>query len=240
MDARALQKGLALAVPALVFGFLVATQWGTLAAPGSQDVTIRYIDPLSETTGRLRDEQTALKAELADVRTKLDDLQRSAATQSGSARRLAGRIEALKTSAGLAEARGEGIIVTLEPRPAAANVPEDRRPCLAPDLTDVVNAAWRGGAVAVAINGERLVASSSAYCVGGTIVVNGTIVSAPFAVSAIGPQAAILAVIDDPAQLKDLKKRRDQQAVGLQVSREAALTLEAYSGPLAVRSATPQ
>ncbi len=239
MDARALQKGLALAVPALVFGFLVAAQWGTLAAPGSQDVTIRYIDPLSETIARLRDEQSALKAELADVRTKLDDLQRSAATQSGAARRLAGRIDALKTSAGLAEARGEGITVTLDPKPAA-NVPEERRPCFAPDLTDVVNAVWRGGAVAVAINGERLVASSSVYCVGGTIVVNGTIVSAPFAVSAIGPQAAILAVIDDPAQLKDLKKRRDQQAVGLQVSREAALTLEAYSGPLAVRSATPQ
>jgi uncharacterized protein YlxW (UPF0749 family) len=239
MDARALQKGLALAVPALVFGFLVAAQWGTLALPASHDVSLRYTDPLSETVSRLEDEQSALKTELADVRGKLDDLQRSAATQSGAARRLAGRIDQLKTGAGLAEARGEGVTVTLDPR-SAASLPAERQPCFAPDLTDIVNAAWRGGALAVAINAERLVSSSSVYCVGGTIVVNGSVVSAPFAVSAVGTQSSIMAVLDDPAQLKDLKKRRDQQAIGLQVTRESALVLPGFTGPLAVRSAVPQ
>lgn len=238
-DARALQKGLALATPALVFGFLVAAQWGTLAAPASQSVTLRYIDPLSETIVRLQDEQAALKAELVDVRAKLDDLQRSATTQSDAARRIAGRIDRLKTSAGLAQASGEGVTITLDPKPLA-NVPADRQPCLAPDLTDIVNAAWHGGAVAVAINDERMVASSSAYCVGGTIVVNGGIVSAPFVVSAVGPQTQILGVLNDPAQLRDLKKRRDQQVIGLQISAQPALTVAAYAGPLAVRSATPQ
>lgn len=234
-----MQKGLALALPALIFGFLVATQWATIALPASRDVGIRYIDPLSRTITELQDEQLALRAQLTEIRAKLDDLQRAGASQSNSARELQARIDDLRSSAGLSEVRGEGVTVTLDaPRPVAAG--EGRPPCFAPDLTDIANIAWRGGARAVAINGERLVGSSSVYCVGGTIVVNGSIVSGPFQVAAVGPAAAILALIDDPAQLRDLKRRRDQQAVELRVSRAPLLTLSAYAGALVVRSARPQ
>jgi len=163
MDARRLQKGLAVAVPAVVFGFLVAAQWSTFAIPGSRDVALRYIGPLSAAITRLEQEQTTLKAQLADVRRKLDELQQAGASQSGSAKDLATRIDDLKASAGLTDVTGEGVLVTLAvPRPSVAG--EDRRPCLAPDLTDIVNVAWRGGARAVAINGECIVGSSSDEC----------------------------------------------------------------------------
>ncbi|MBI2323448.1 MAG: DUF881 domain-containing protein [Chloroflexi bacterium] len=239
-DTRAMQKGLALMFPAVLFGFLVATQWATLALPGSQDVGIRYIDPLSGTVTRLQEEQTSLKAQLTDIRAKLDDLQRTAAAQSGAVRDLQVRIEDLKATAGLTEARGEGVVVTVDTVRAPGAKEQERGVCLAPDLTDIVNAAWRGGARAVAVNDERLVVSSSVYCVGATIVVNGTIVSAPFAVSAVGPPATILGVIDDPTQLRDLKRRRDQLAIDLRVTRSPLLTLPPYTGPLSARSAKPE
>ena len=54
-DARALQKALVLTVPAIVFGFLVATQWATYAAPSFREVDIRYISPLSGSVTRLQD-----------------------------------------------------------------------------------------------------------------------------------------------------------------------------------------
>ena len=233
-DIRALQKGLALLPAAVLFGFLVATQWSTLV---SQDVAIRYIDPLSGTVDRLQGEQTSLKTELSDLRSKLDEIQRTASTQSGTVKDLQSRIDDLKASAGLTEVRGEGVIVTIDAVRTAGSKDQERQVCLAPDLTDIVNAAWHGGARAVAINSERLVASSSVYCVGATIVVNGTIVSAPFAVSAVGQASSLLGVIDDPAQLRDLKRRRDQLAVDLRVARSPLLTLPAYTGPLAARSA---
>ncbi|HEX9436739.1 MAG TPA: DUF881 domain-containing protein [Candidatus Limnocylindria bacterium] len=233
-DIRALQKGLALLPAAVLFGFLVATQWSTLVA---QDVAIRYIDPLSGTVDRLQGEQTSLKTELSDLRSKLDEIQRTASTQSGTVKDLQSRIDDLKASAGLTEVRGEGVIVTIDAVRTAGSKDQERQVCLAPDLTDIVNAAWHGGARAVAINSERLVASSSVYCVGATIVVNGTIVSAPFAVSAVGQASSLLGVIDDPAQLRDLKRRRDQLAVDLRVARSPLLTLPAYTGPLAARSA---
>jgi uncharacterized protein YlxW (UPF0749 family) len=237
MDARTLQKGLAVAVPAIVFGFLVAAQWSTLAAPGSRDIGIRYIDPLTATIDGLQGEQTALKAQLADVRGKLDELQKAAARQSGSVKDLAGRIDELKSSAGLTEVSGDGILVTLDATRPAIGAADERRPCFAPDLTDIVNVAWRGGAQAVAINGERVVGSSSVYCVGGTIVVNGSIVSAPFTVSEVGPASAILAAMDDPGQLRDLKRRRDERSIDLRVSHVPLVTVPAYEGPVPVRSA---
>lgn len=235
-----MQKGLALMVPAILFGFLVATQWATLALPGLQDVGIRYIDPLSGTVTRLQEEQTSLKTQLADLRAKLDEVQRAAAAQSGAVKELQARIDDLKASAGLTETRGEGVVVTLDTVRAPGAREQERNVCLAPDLTDIVNAAWRGSARAVALNSERLVASSSVYCVGTTIVVNGSIVAAPFAVSAVGPPATILGVIDDPTQLRDLKRRRDQVAVDLRVTRSPLLTLPAYTGPLSARSAKPE
>lgn len=238
-NARAWQKALVLTAPAVVFGFLVATQWATLAAPGSRDVGIRYIDPLSGSVTRLQDEQTALKTELADLRQKLDDLQRAATTQGGTARELQAHLDDLRAAAGLTEQRGEGVIVTLD-AVRAPGAKDERQVCFAPDLTDIVNAGWRGGATAVAINAERIVASSSVYCVGSTIVVNGSIVAAPLAVSMVGAPGPILQAMDDPAQLRDLKKRRDELAVDLRVTRSPLVTVPSYTGPLAVRSVLPR
>ena len=236
-DTHAFQKSLVLTVPAILFGFFVATQWSTFAVPGSRDVSIRYIDPLSDTVTTLQTEQTSLRTQLDDIRTQLDALARAGGQQSASARELQSRIDDLRASAGLTEARGEGVAVTLASRAPDADV---RPPCFAPDLTDLVNAAWRGGATAVAIAGERVVASSSVYCVGGAIVVNGSIVSAPLTVSAVGPPTSLLAVLDDPGQLKDLKRRRDQQAVDLRWTRTPLVVVPSYRGALAVRTARPQ
>ncbi|MDE3101230.1 MAG: DUF881 domain-containing protein [Chloroflexota bacterium] len=235
MGATKLQKGLALAVPALVFGFLVAAQWATVAA--SRAVSLRYIDPLSSTVTSLENEQTALKAQLADVRARLDRLQQTGAAENGSVQELTTRLEGLRDRAGLTAVSGEGVVVAFDMTRAAADLGQDRLPCFAPDLTDIVNAAWRGGARAVAIDDERIVASSSVYCVGGTIVVNGSIVSSPFTVTAVGPPSGILAVMNDPAELTDLKQRRDQQIVDLRIARVPDVTLHGYEGPVIVRSA---
>lgn len=235
-----MQKGLALMLPALLFGFVVTTQWATFAVPAVQDVGIRYIDPLTGTVTRLQDEQTSLKAQVTDLRGKLDEVQRAAAAQSGAVKDLQVRIDELRASAGLTETRGEGIVVTLDTLKPTAGKETERQVCLAPDLADVVNAAWHGGARAVAINGERIVASSSVYCVGATIVVNGSIVAGPFAISAIGSPSALLAVLDDASQLRDLKRRRDQQSIDLRITRSPVLTVPAYAGPVGARSAKPQ
>lgn len=238
-DRTALQKGTALLLPALLFGFLVTTQWATLSGAG--DVAIRYIDPLTRSVEALQHEQTSLRGELRELRDRLDALQRARATQSQTAREIQARIEQLRVAAGLTEVRGEGVVIELAPgRPSGAAGEPERPPCLAPDLTDLVNLAWRGGAQAVAINGERLIASSSVYCIGATIVVNGGVATAPYAVQAIGTPGSIATLFEDPGQLRDLKRRRDQQAVGLSLSSVADLMLAPYGGALSAGVAVPR
>lgn len=234
-DVRAFQKAIALLAPAVLFGVLVAAQWGTFAAADRRDVTLRYVEPLHTSVEGLQTQQDTLKTELAGLRTELDELQRTAATQSGATQELQQRVDDLRRLAGLTAVRGEGLLVSLDAAPPTGA--QERPTCLAPDLTDITNVAWRAGAAALSINGERVVGSSSVYCVGSTIVVNGTVVAAPFEIRAVGDPVALTAVFDDPAQLRDLKRRRDDRSVIFQVARATVVEVAPYTGPIAVRSA---
>jgi uncharacterized protein YlxW (UPF0749 family) len=231
------RRGLALLVPALLFGFLVTVQWGTEEARRAAELQMGYAVPLTGAAQSLQDQQEQLKAELASLRAQLDEIQDSAAKQSAAAGELQARLDELKRGAGLVGESGEGILAVLdEARPAAL---ETEKPfCRSTDLIDLVNTAWRGGARAVALNAERIVASSSIYCVGATTIVNGTVVDAPFTVSAVGPQAQLLAAFEDPALLPQLK--RPGEAPAFRVTRAANVHIPPYSGAVLVRFAVPQ
>jgi uncharacterized protein YlxW (UPF0749 family) len=54
------------------------------------------------------------------------------------------------------------------------------------DLREIVNALWRAGAEAIAVNGQRVVATTAIREAGGTILVNFAPVSSPYRISAVG------------------------------------------------------
>jgi len=232
-----LGSGIALLVPALLFGVLVAAQWQTQLERGQ--LAVRYNAPLTEAAQSLQTEQNTLKGQLSDLRRQLDTIQANASTQSGATRELQARIDELKSRAGLTAVVGEGVVAHLDDaRQSPANSKDlDKSACHATDLTDIVNTAWRGGAQAVAVNDERIVGTSSVYCVGSTIMVNGTLMSPPFQVVAIGKQDQLLSAFQDPAQLRDIKQRNEAHGLGFRVSRATALQAPAYSGALNVRAA---
>jgi uncharacterized protein YlxW (UPF0749 family) len=234
-----LRHSLVLLVPAVLFGLLVSVQWRTQS--DRNELTARYNTPLLDAAKTLQREQDTLKLQLAGLRAELDRIQANASTQSDAAKELQARIDELKTVAGLKERTGDGVIITLDDaRGAAAAKDIEKSICHNTDLTDIVNQAWRGGATAIAINDERIVGSSSIYCVGSTIMVNGTLMSPPFSVVVIGPQNELLAVYDDPNQLRDIKQRRDVYGLGFRVTRASALRVGPYGGALNVRYATPR
>ena len=239
VDRARLWHSVVLLLPAVLFGLLVTVQWRTQSE--RNELTSRYNTPLLDAAKTLQKEQDTLKLQLADLRGELDQIQASASTQSGASKDLQARIDELKTVAGLNERSGDGVIITLDDArgPAAAKDIE-KSICHNTDLTDIVNQAWRGGGSAIAINDERIVGSSSIYCVGSTIMVNGTLMSPPFSVVVIGPQNELLAAYDDPTQLRDIKQRRDVYGLGFRVSRASALRVPPYRGALNVRYATPR
>jgi uncharacterized protein YlxW (UPF0749 family) len=237
---RKLRHSLVLLVPAVLFGLLVTLQWRTQAE--RSELSVRYNTPLVDAARALQNEQDKLKADLAALRVQLDEIQRNSSTQSGAERELQSRIDELRASAGLTALSGDGVTIQLDD---ARNVSVSARDversiCHATDLTDILNTAWKGGAQALAVNDERIVNSSSVYCVGSTIMVNGTLMSPPFNINAIGSQNALLGAFDDPNQLQDIKQRRDVQGLGFRVTRASAIHVPAFSGALNVRFAEPR
>lgn len=234
------RSALALLVPALLFGFLVAAQWQTQLE--RSQITVRHNAPLTDAARSLQAEQSTLKTQLAELRAQLDLIQANASTQSGTTRELQARIDELKSRAGLTALAGEGVVVDLDDaKQSSAGAKDlDKSSCHATDLTDIVNTAWRGSAQAVAINDERIVGTSSVYCVGATIMVNGALMSPPFRIAAIGRQDQLLGAFQDPAQLRDIKQRSELRGLGFRVSRASALQLPAYSGSLTMRAARPR
>ena len=80
-------------------------------------------------------------------------------------------------------------MVTLNDAPSGKGTTRNR--VLDRDLQGVVNALWAAGAEAVAVNGQRLTASSAIRQAGDAILVNFTPVTAPYRVEAIGDPVSV-------------------------------------------------
>jgi uncharacterized protein YlxW (UPF0749 family) len=95
------------------------------------------------------------------------------------------------------------------------------------DLQAITNELFASGAEALAINGERVVATTGLNCVGTTILCNIKRIAPPYRLTAIGPADAMLAYLQRPAGAVEALR-----AFGFPVklSRGARLSVPAYRG----------
>lgn len=177
----------------------------------------------------------ALTASLEAARAQLDAAQ-SRATKGLPIRAEVARMEA---AAGLSPLRGPGLRLRLdEPSsPCSTGRPEDCR-IQDVDLQMAVNTLFGLGAEAVAINGERVIATTAIRNAGGSILVNYKVLIAPYEVLAIGDPDALAAGVAGSQLARDFEVWSD--VYGLEFSAEPAgsLDLPPYTGGLMLRVAT--
>jgi uncharacterized protein YlxW (UPF0749 family) len=172
------------AVTALVIGFLLV---------------IAYRQTLAEEPGRSR-ARAGLVAQVNDRQEATDDLQRRAdqlrdevARQRDAALNdtQAAKLRGMEAATGLARVRGDGVVVTLDDAPSSVDAVtgkgEELGRVFDRDLQYVANALWAAGAEAVAINGQRLTATTTIRSAGRAILVDFRPVTGPYEVAAIGP-----------------------------------------------------
>ncbi|MEU5942015.1 DUF881 domain-containing protein [Micromonospora sp. NPDC047548] len=105
----------------------------------------------------------------------------------------AARLRNLEAGTGLGRVRGDGVVVRLtdaHPKDGdAVSGDSDAGPSrvIYTDLQKVANDLWASGAEAVAINGQRLTATSTIRSAGAAILVDFRPVTSPYEVTAIGP-----------------------------------------------------
>jgi uncharacterized protein YlxW (UPF0749 family) len=100
------------------------------------------------------------------------------------------------------------------------------------DLQAVVNALWAGGAEAMTIAGQRVIATSAVRCVGNTLLLNGEVFSPPFRVAAIGPSATMLKTLASSPGVKLFREAAEFYGLGYTVGRQGRLELPAYTGSI--------
>ena len=69
------------------------------------------------------------------------------------------------------------------------------------DIQDVVNLLWSSGAESVSVNNQRVVASSSFFVAGTDVLLNGTHLTPPYHIEAIGDGNAFNQALSDSGNL---------------------------------------
>jgi uncharacterized protein YlxW (UPF0749 family) len=226
-------KQFSMLVAALLLGVLVSVQWPTIAAqyPSSPD-------QVSRTIQQLELEQQELKHTISHLRQKLDERQAEAAGSTLMLQEVRTELALQKMRAGLIAISGPGVQVILDDgahtvRGADANgtLIHDY------DLRDVINVLWMAGAEAISANGERVVSSTSIYCVGSTVMVNDTRLSPPYQINAIGDPVQLQDHLRNPGYLGDIKSRVERFEIKFEFIRVEAITIPAFRGSLPQRFA---
>ena len=136
---------------------------------------------------------------------------------------------------GLTAVTGPGITVILDDAGSVpAGVDPNQLVVHQSDLQAVVNALWSGGAEAMTISGQRVIATSAVRCVGNTLLLNGQVFSPPFRVAAIGPFGTMRAALDKSPGVNLFKQAASYYGLGYTVAQSDSLKLPPYSGPISL------
>jgi uncharacterized protein YlxW (UPF0749 family) len=222
-----------------VIGFVGYAQWN--GSPERVQFASTAQQVLAGQVGELEQEQKDLRAQIADAEAQVLAFQAASTTSSSALAEINRRLEGARLAVGLTALRGTG--VEIEIADSKRVVPDGENPAnyivLVDDLHDIVAALWSSGAEAIAINGERLVATSSIYAVGASVLVNTAFLSPPFRIEAIGESGLLDRFQTNPAF--DGRVAQRIEAFGLEFASQAAnsLDLPAFVGNTRFRWAVP-
>ena len=187
-------------------------------------------------TNKLTDEVAALGSDVETLTAGLGDR---------SVNRVQRQIDRLVDPAGLTPRSGPAVQVTLTdaPEEVVATTDRDQNDLVVhqQDLQAVVNAMWRAGAVAVTLQGQRIISTTGIKCEGNSVTLHGVPYSPPYEIVGIGPTEEILASLDEDSYLDIYREYAADPTggVGYDVSVLPRATAPAYDGLLDLTYATP-
>lgn len=233
------QWAVSIAAALAVIGFVGYAQWN--GSPKRVQFATSVQQVLAEQVTELEQEQEDLRGQIADAEAQVLDFQTASTTSSSALAEVNRRLEEARLAAGLTPLKGPGAVIEISD--SKRIVPAGENPSnyivLVDDLRDIVVALWASGADAITINGERLVATSSIYGVGASVLVNTAFLSPPFRIEAIGSNGLLDRFGASSAFRGRVAQRID--AFGLEFASQAADSLElaAFVGNTRFRWAVP-
>ncbi len=187
---------------------------------------------------------TERTSRLAAEQAQVDALEKANAPFDAQLRRLQTAGDALADPAGRTAVHGPGVTVSLDDSPLRGDaIPQgmtaDDVVVHQQDVQAVVNALWRGGAEAMMLMDQRVVATSAVRCVGNTLILKGRVYSPPFTVWAIGDPARLRGALATDPTIEIYQEYVDAVQLGWSVKTSTNLTFPAYSGSIRLQYASP-
>ena len=170
-------------------------------------------------------------AQLEKVNKELESYRSKASENDGT---VAEKEEQLKNDnaiLGLNEVTGSGVVITLRDNQNASvssmKAGDDISNYLVHeiDLLKIINELKNAGAIAISINGQRIIPTTSINCAGNITRVNGEIVGTPFVIKAVGGSFETL---ERPGGYIDWL--RDDYGIDISVKIQNNVTVEKYNG----------
>jgi uncharacterized protein YlxW (UPF0749 family) len=186
---------------------------------------------------------SSLSSQLNTVQKSVNGLTNDAGTQNSAVAAAQSGGDGLLAPGGLTPVTGPGIRVVLDDShslPAAVagqNIDPNQLVVHQSDLQAVVNALWAGGAEAMTVAGQRIIATSAVRCVGNTLLLNGRVFSPPFEVAAIGPFGTMRGAMDRSPGVELYRQAASYYGLGYTVEQVTALQLPAFTGPISLNYA---
>jgi len=103
---------------------------------------------------------------------------------------------------------------------------------------ELTHVPYRGGAEAMTIQGQRVIATTGIKCVGNTVVLHGVPYAPPYRISAIGDPRKLQAALESAEYIKIYRQYVDAFHLGYEVTVSARSTFPGYQGSVDLRYAT--
>lgn len=183
-----------------LFGMIITMQFRTiLSAQQKNPVGESSIQALSSQLEQAIEEGIQLQEELRQMEEEREEIERQLGNDNNPLiNELLTERDRMELLSGFTSVKGSGVVVTLNDAPA-------RDPDMDPsqliihdgDIAAILNILKAAGAQAIAINDERIMATSKQLCAGPTILINQSRYPVPYIIKAIGDPDALYEALEE-------------------------------------------
>ena len=222
-----------IALALFIFSFVIAAQLNTVGNTNIISEGMREAELLRELQN-LKEEHEALKENYEESQEIVEEYKTSSSSNDALIASMKSDLEKANVLAGLADVRGEGVVVTLKDSTDTemsleAGLVHDT------DLTAIVTELKAAGAEAISINGQRVIATTAIRCVGPTIQVNSVKVASPFYIKAIGNSKYLESALNIKNGVADSLKA---YGIEVQIETNESITIPKYDLTLKLKYAS--
>ena len=175
---------------------------------------------------------------LLEYEEKIGKIEKEQTAEDTYLRDLVKDLELYKMESGVLDVKGPGLLVTIkEPAPDGGDYLEPDEDEIIYVLIELVNKLKSGGAEAISINGQRVLATTDISFVGDDVEINAIPVAPPYFIRAIGDPSSLGYVLNIKYGIIDQIRR--QYSFQVDIKEYDTLTIHRYSKEIKYRYAKP-